>query len=162
MTHGFDDEGRNYDAKGNLTSWWTSDDSAKFVAKAGMIISQFNGFTVLDTLHVNGELTLGENIADLGGITISYDAFKRTKQGKGDQKIDGLTPDQRFFLGFATIWAGDIRPEAAAQRLITDPHSPGLYRVNGPLSNLPQFYQAFNVKPGDAMYRADSLRAKIW
>ena len=162
LTHGFDDEGRNFDAKGNLISWWTSEDSAKFVVKADMIVHQFNAYTVLDTLHVNGELTLGENIADLGGITIAYEAFKRTKQGKSNVKIDGLTPEQRFFLGFATIWAGDIRPEAAAQRIITDPHSPALYRVNGTLSNIEPFYKAFNIKEGDSMYRPDSLRVKIW
>ncbi|HNQ61081.1 MAG TPA: M13 family metallopeptidase [Bacteroidia bacterium] len=162
ITHGFDDQGRNYDAKGNLNSWWLPEDSAKFVTKAQTIIDQFNAFTVLDTLHVNGELTLGENIADLGGVSIAYEAFKRTKQGKGNQKIDGLTPDQRFFLGYATIWAGDIRPEAAAQRIITDPHSPAMYRVNGSLSNLQEFYKAFDVNEGDAMFRPDSVRAKIW
>jgi putative endopeptidase len=162
MTHGFDDEGRNFDSKGNLTSWWTSEDSSKFVSKANMIVEQFNNYTVLDSIHVNGNLTLGENIADLGGITIAYQAFKRTEQGKGNTKIDGLTPDQRFFLGFATIWAGEIRPETQMQRIITDPHSPGIHRVNGPLSNLPEFYQAFNIKEGDKMYRPDSLRAKIW
>jgi putative endopeptidase len=162
ITHGFDDEGRNFDAKGNLSAWWQPEDSAKFMAKASLIVEQFNGFTVLDTLHVNGELTLGENIADLGGISIAYEAFKRTEQGKGDKKIDGLTPDQRFFLGFATVWAGSIRPEAAAQRIITDPHSPAEYRVNGTLSNVPQFYSAFGVKEGDKLFRPDSLRAKIW
>lgn len=162
LTHGFDDEGRNFDSKGNLTSWWTADDSAKFVTKAHRIVEQFNGYTVLDTLHVNGELTLGENIADLGGVTIAYEAFKRTKQGRGNEKIDGLTPDQRFFVNFAAIWAGDIRPEAAAQRIITDPHSPALYRVNGTLSNIEPFYKAFNIKEGDKLYRPDSLRAKIW
>ncbi|MBK6988057.1 MAG: M13 family metallopeptidase [Bacteroidetes bacterium] len=162
LTHGFDDEGRNFDAKGNLNAWWTSEDSAKFVTRAQIIIDQFDGFTVLDTLHVNGHLTLGENIADLGGITIAYDAFKRTKQGQSKELIDGMTPEQRFFLGFATIWAGDVRPETAAQRIITDPHSPGLYRVNGPLSNIEDFYKAFNVTEKDAMYRPDSLRAKIW
>ena len=162
LTHGFDDQGRNFDAKGNLSSWWTSEDSSKFVSKAQVIINQFNEYKVLDTIHVNGGLTLGENIADLGGVTISYDAFKRTKQGKGDEKIDGLTPEQRFFLGFATIWAGDLRPEAQAQRIITDPHSPGLYRVNGTVSNLPEFYKAFGITNNDAMYRPDSVRAKIW
>lgn len=162
LTHGFDDEGRNFDAKGNLNAWWTSEDSAKFVKRAQVIIDQYDGFTVLDSLHVNGHLTLGENIADLGGITISYDAFMRTKQGQGDTKIDGLTPSQRFFLSFGTIWAGDIRPEAAAQRIITDPHSPALYRVNGTLSNVVEFYKAFNVTENDQMYRNDSLRAKIW
>ena len=162
MTHGFDDQGRNFDAKGNLTSWWTSEDSAKFVSKAKVIINQFNDYKVLDSIHINGKLTLGENIADLGGVTIAYAAFKRTKQGQSNEMIDGLTPDQRFFLGFATIWAGDIRPEAQAQRIITDPHSPGLYRVNGTVSNLPEFYSAFGINKDDAMYRSDSLRAKIW
>lgn len=162
ITHGFDDQGRNYDAQGNLNSWWLPEDSAKFVTKAQTIVDQFNGFTILDTLHVNGELTLGENIADLGGVSIAYEAFKRTPQGKGNKKIDGLTPEQRFFLGFATIWSGDIRPEAAAQRIITDPHSPAIYRVNGTLSNLTEFYKAFDVTEGDAMYRPDSERAKIW
>lgn len=162
ITHGFDDEGRNFDAKGNLNSWWLPEDSAKFVAKAQLIIDQFNGYKVLDTLPVNGNLTLGENIADLGGITIAYEAFKRTKQGQGNEKIDGLTPEQRFFLGFATIWAGNIRPEAAAQRIITDPHSPAQFRVNGPLSNIEQFYKAFGIQEGDALYRPDSSRAKIW
>ncbi len=162
MTHGFDDEGRNYDSKGNLTNWWTSEDSSKFDAKAKMIVKQFSNYTVLDTLHVNGELTLGENIADLGGITIAYAAFKLTQEGKSTDKIDGLTPDQRFFLAFARIWASNIRPEAAAQRIVVDPHSPSMYRVNGPLSNLPEFYSAFDVKENDAMHRADADRAKIW
>jgi putative endopeptidase len=162
MTHGFDDEGRNYDSKGNLTNWWTSDDSSKFDAKAKMIVKQFSNYTVLDSLHVNGELTLGENIADLGGITIAYEAFKRTEEGKSNDKIDGYTPDQRFFLGFARIWANNIRPEAAAQRIVIDPHSPSQYRVNGPLSNLPEFYAAFGVKENDGMYRNDAERAKIW
>ncbi len=162
LTHGFDDEGRNFDAKGNLSSWWTSEDSAKFVQKAKMIVDQFNSYKVLDTVPVNGELTLGENIADLGGITIAYEAFKRTEEGKSNETIDGLTPDQRFFFGFATIWAGAVRPERQLQLITIDPHSPGLYRVNGPLSNLPQFYQAFGIKEGDPMYRKDNERAKIW
>jgi putative endopeptidase len=162
ITHGFDDQGRNYDANGNLNNWWLPEDSAKFVERAKTIIDQFDSYTVLDTLQVNGRLTLGENIADLGGVSIAYEAFKRTPQGKGNKKIDGLTPEQRFFLGFATIWAGDIRPEAAAQRIITDPHSPARYRVNGPLSNLEEFYNAFDVNEGDGMYRPDSIRARIW
>ena len=162
LTHGFDDQGRNFDAKGNLNNWWTSDDSARFMDRAMVVVNQFNGYRVLDTLPVNGQLTLGENIADLGGVTISYEAFKRTEQGKGNEKIDGLTPEERFFLGYATIWAGNMRPETQAQRIITDPHSPAIYRVNGPLSNLEQFYTTFGVQEGDEMYRADSVRAKIW
>jgi len=162
ITHGFDDEGRNYDAKGNLTQWWTSEDSAKFMQRAQLIVRQYDNYIVNDSLHVNGHLCLGENIADLGGITIAYHAFKKTKQGMSDEKIDGLTPDQRFFYGFARIWAGDIRPKEAARRIIVDPHSPAMYRVNGPMSNLPEFYAAFNVKEGEQMWRADSIRAKIW
>jgi len=162
LTHGFDDQGRNFDAKGNLTNWWTSEDSAKFEAKAKVLVEQYNSFIVLDSLHVNGELTLGENIADLGGLTIAYEAFKRTDQGKGDKKIDGFTPDQRFFLGFSRIWAGSVTQEEQAQRLITDAHSPANYRVNGTLSNIPEFYSTFNVKQGDKLYRAETDRAKIW
>jgi putative endopeptidase len=162
MTHGFDDQGRNFDAKGNLTNWWTSEDSSKFEAKAKVLISQFDQYVVLDSIHVRGELTLGENIADLGGLSIAYEAFKRTEQGKGDTKISGFTPDQRFFLGFARIWAGAIRPENQAQRIITDSHSPAEFRVNGPLSNMPEFYAAFNIKEGDKLYRKEDERAKIW
>ncbi|REK51120.1 MAG: M13 family peptidase [Bacteroidetes bacterium] len=162
ITHGFDDEGRNYDAKGNLNNWWLPEDSAKFMQRAKLIVDQFNSYTVLDTLFVNGELTLGENIADLGGVAISFAAFKRTKQGKSNQQIDGLSPEQRFFMSYANIWAGDMRPEAVAQRIITDVHAPAKYRVNGPLSNLLEFYKAFDVKESDPMYRPDSLRAKIW
>jgi putative endopeptidase len=162
LTHGFDDQGRNFDAKGNLTNWWTSEDSIKFVAKAQRIVDQYSGYTVLDTLHVNGSLTLGENIADLGGVTISYDAFKRTAQGKSNDLIDGLTPDQRFFLSYATIWASDVRPEEKKKRIMTDPHSPAIYRVNGTLSNIHPFYNAFNLKEGDQLYRSDTTIAKIW
>ncbi len=162
ITHGFDDEGRNYDSKGNLTQWWTPEDSAKFSARAQLIVEQYNGYIVNDSLRVNGSLCLGENIADIGGITIAYHAFKNTAQGKGNTKIDGLTPDQRFFLGFAHVWAGSIRAKEAARRIIVDPHSPGNYRVNGSLSNLPEFYSAFDVKEGDEMWRADAIRAKIW
>jgi putative endopeptidase len=162
MTHGFDDQGRNYDSKGNLTNWWTTDDSVKFATKAKVIIDQFDKYTVLDSIHVKGLRTLGENIADLGGISIAYEAFKRTEEGKSSDKTDGFTPDQRFFLSFAHIWASSIRPEAAAQRIIIDSHSPAQYRVNGPLSNMPEFYTAFNVKENDAMYRKEEIRAKIW
>ena len=162
ITHGFDDEGRNYDSKGNLTQWWTSEDSAKFSSRAQLIVDQYSQYVVNDSLHVNGKLCLGENIADIGGLTIAYHAFKNTEQGKGNNKIDGLTPDQRFFLGFAHVWAGSIRPKEAARRIITDPHSPGNYRVNGSTSNMSEFYVAFGVKEGDLMWRNDSIRAKIW
>ena len=162
MTHGFDDQGRQYDADGNLKNWWTSADSANFVKRANMVVDQFNNYTVLDTVHVNGQLTQGENLADLGGIAIAYEAFKKTEQGKSDKKIDGFTPDQRFFLSWAQVWRSNTRPEEVASRIMTDPHSPNELRCNGPLSNFPEFYSAFNIKPGDKMWRADSIRARVW
>jgi putative endopeptidase len=162
MTHGFDDQGSQYDADGNLKNWWTPEDATKFAARTHLVVSQFDGYTVLDTIHVQGQLTLGENIADLGGVTISYAAFKKTKQGKSNEKIDGFTPDQRFFLSWAQVWRSVATPETSMQLIKTDPHSPGIWRCNGPLSNFEPFYQAFNVKEGNKMWRADSVRAKIW
>lgn len=162
MTHGFDDQGRLYDMDGNLKNWWTEVDSANFTEKANMIVKQFNDYIVLDSMHVNGELTLGENIADLGGLTIAYEAFKKTKQGKSQQKINGLTPNQRFFVGWATVWRQNMRDQELMRRLVVDPHSPGKLRCNGPLSNMPEFYEAFNVKKGNLMWRNDAERAKIW
>jgi putative endopeptidase len=162
MTHGFDDQGRQYDAEGNLNDWWTPEDAAKFNQKAGIVIKQFNSYTVLDTLHVNGELTLGENLADLGGLAIAYEAFKKTEQAKAGKKIDGFTPEQRFFLSWAQVWRANTRPEEIAARIVTDPHSPNEWRCNGPLSNMQEFYDAFNIKPGDKMYRPASERARVW
>ncbi len=162
MTHGFDDQGSQYDDKGNMQNWWTKDDAAKFKSKTGMVVKQYNAFTILDGLHVNGELTLGENIADIGGLAIAYDAFKMTKQGQDTTKIDGFTPDQRFFFGFAQVWR-EIRQPATMRVLInTDPHSPDMHRVNGVLMNFAPFYSAFNVKEGDKMYLKPEDRAKIW
>ena len=162
MTHGFDDQGCQYAADGNLKNWWSADDKARFDAKTKMVVEQYNAFTILDNKHVNGALTLGENIADLGGVTIGYDAFKRTKQGQSNEKIDGFTPDQRFFLSWAQVWRQNIRPEEAEQRLVTDVHSPGEHRCNGPLSNFAPFYAAFNVKEGNKMYKPEAQRAKVW
>ena len=162
MTHGFDDQGRQFDADGNLQDWWTKTDADEFKKRADEVVQQYNGYTILDTLHVNGKLTLGENLADLGGLSIAYEAFKNTKQGQGTEKIDGFTPDQRFFLNWAQIWRSNILPEAAAQRIVTDNHSPGMYRANGPLTNIEAFYQAFDVKLGDKMYKAPAQRTKIW
>lgn len=162
MTHGFDDQGRQYDANGNLNDWWTKADAQKFVDKANVVVNQFNEYTVLDTVHVKGELTLGENLADLGGIAIAYEAFKKTPQGKGTVKIDGFTPDQRFFMSWAQVWRANTRPEEMATRIMTDPHSPNEWRCNGPLSNFDPFYNAFNIKPGDIMYRDPKYRAKVW
>jgi len=162
MTHGFDDQGAQYDADGNLRNWWTPQDSIQFAQRTGIVKSQFDSYTVLGDVHVDGSLTLGENIADLGGVTIAYEAFKKTKQGKGTELIDGFTPDQRFFLSWAQVWRGIITPEKARQLIKVDPHSPGEWRTNGPLSNFEPFYKAFNIKEGDKMWRADSVRAKIW
>lgn len=162
MTHGFDDQGAQYDEKGNLKNWWKKDDETKFKAKTGSVAAQYNQFTVLDSLHVNGELTLGENLADIGGLAIAYDAFKMTKQGQGNEKIDGFTPDQRFFLGYAQVWRLVNRDESMRSRIMTDPHSPEMFRVNGPAMNFSPFYTAFDVKEGDKMYLAPEKRAKIW
>ncbi len=162
ITHGFDDEGRQYDAKGNLKSWWTPQDSAKFTKRAQMLVDQFNGYVVLDSLHVNGKATLGENIADLGGIVLGIDAFKKTKQYKEGNPINGLTPMQRFFLGYALGWLGQMRDEALAGRIMTDVHSPGFLRVNGPFTDVPEFYSAFHIKKGDKMWLDPDKRVRIW
>lgn len=162
MTHGFDDQGSQYDELGNLRNWWGKEDAEKFKAKTGGVIKQYNAFTVLDSLHVNGELTLGENLADIGGLSIAYDAFKMTKQGQGNEKIDGFTPDQRFFLGYAQVWRLKDREESMRVRITTDPHSPEMHRVNGPAMNFDPFYKAFDVKEGDKMYMKPGERAKIW
>jgi len=162
MTHGFDDEGRQYDADGTLRDWWTKGDADKFKGRADMVANQFNAFTVLDTVHVNGRLTLGENLADLGGLNVAYDAFKKTAQGKSNVKIDGFTPDQRFFLSFAQIWRSLQRPEYTAQLVTLDPHSPDRYRVDGPVSNVDVWYKAFNIKPGDKMYKKPEDRIRVW
>ena len=162
MTHGFDDQGRQYDAKGNLRDWWTKGDADKFNAKAAIVGRQYDAFSPLDSVHVNGKLTMGENLADLGGLTIAYQAFEKTPQAKAKVKIDGFTPEQRFFLGYAQIWRSNIRPEAVRQQVQTDPHSPGQFRTNGPLMNMPEFYQAFGCQDGNKMMRAAADRSKIW
>jgi putative endopeptidase len=162
MTHGFDDQGCQYAADGNLKNWWTPTDKQKFDTKTAMIKEQYNGYTILDGKPVNGELTLGENIADLGGVTIGYAAYKKTKQGQANEMIDGFTGDQRFFLSWAQVWRSLITDEEATQRLVTDNHSPGVYRCNGPLTNFSPFYAAFNVKEGNKMYKPETTRAKVW
>ena len=162
MTHGFDDQGRQYDKDGNLKDWWTPVDATKFTSKANVVVDQYNKFTVLNNLNVNGSLTLGENLADIGGLAIAYEAFKLTDQGKGTEKIDGLTPDQRFFLSYAQVWRIKDRDETLRMRIQTDPHSPEMFRVNGPLSNMPEFYEAFGIKPGDKMYKPEGERVKVW
>ncbi len=162
MTHGFDDQGRQFNKDGNLADWWTAEDSKKFKAKAKVVVGQYNKFTVLDSLHINGELTLGENIADIGGVAIAYEAFKLTEQGKGKDKIDGFTGDQRFFLSFAQVWRLKYTPESIRLGIASDTHSPEQFRVNGPFSNMPEFYKAFNIKAGDRMYREKDKRVRIW
>ncbi|HVW97907.1 MAG TPA: M13 family metallopeptidase [Mucilaginibacter sp.] len=162
MTHGFDDQGRQYDKDGNLKDWWTKEDAEKFKKRVQVLIDQYNAYTVLDNLHVNGSLTQGENLADNGGMAIAYEAFKRTPEGQSDKKIDGFTPDQRFFLSLAQLWRMKISDEATRLSINTNPHSPPMYRTNGPMSNMPSFYKAFNVKPGDKMYRAEKDRVKVW
>lgn len=162
ITHGFDDEGRQYDAKGNLKAWWTPQDSVQFTKRAQMLIDQFNGYVVLDSLHINGKATLGENIADLGGIVLGIDAFKKTKQYKEGKKINGFTPMQRFFLGYALSWLSHQRDEVLANQILTDVHAPAFLRVNGPFSDVPEFYEAFNIKKGDKMWVDPGKRVKIW
>jgi len=162
ITHGFDDQGSQYDENGNLNNWWTEEDRAKFIAKTKRIVEQFNAYTVLDSVHINGDATQGENIADLGGVIMGYEAFKKTPQYKENQIISGLTPDQRFFLGYGYAWMVNIKDEALANQIMTDVHAPAQFRINGPLSNIPEFHKAFDVKPGDAMYRPDSVRVVIW
>jgi putative endopeptidase len=162
MTHGFDDQGRLYNADGNLSNWWTSEDSANFTTKANVVVDMYGKIVAIDTTKVNGLLTEGENLADLGGLSIAYDAFKKTKQGQSNEKIDGFTPDQRFFLSWAQVWRANTRPEELAQRLKTDPHSPNEYRCNVPVSNVEAWYKAFDIKPTDKMYRPENERAMVW
>jgi putative endopeptidase len=162
ITHGFDDQGRLYDANGNLHNWWTSNDSAEFAKRAAVIIQQFSDFEPLPGAHINGSATQGENIADLGGLEIGIDAFKKSDAYRKNEVIGGLTPMQRFFMGYALSWLYEFRPEVQKNRLMTDVHAPARERVNGPFSNIDEFYSAFNIKPGDKMYRPDSLRVKIW
>jgi putative endopeptidase len=162
ITHGFDDQGCKYNESGNLCNWWTSEDSIKFNRKTKMIVKQFNDFVAVDNLHINGELTQGENIADLGGVIMGYEAFKKTKQYKDKELIAGLNPSQRFFLGYAMGWMQNIRSEAVSSQIKSNEHSPAKWRVLGPLSNIPEFYSAFGIKQGDKMWRPDSLRVKIW
>ncbi|WP_145860543.1 M13 family metallopeptidase [Pedobacter suwonensis] len=162
MSHGFDDSGSQYDAAGNLKNWWTAEDKAKFDTKTKALGEQFDAYTVLDTVHVIGKLTMGENIGDLGGLNAAYTAFKMTKQGQSNEKIDGFTPDQRFFLAWAQVWRGNILPESAAQLIKTDPHSPGPYRTIGAPVNIDAWYEAFDVKPGDKLYKKPEDRIRMW
>jgi len=162
FTHAFDDQGAQYDKDGNVTDWWTAADYTKFKAKTQQIIDQYSAFTVLDSIHLKGALTVGENTADNGGIAIAYDAFKLTEQGQGNTEIGGHTPDQRFFLSTATIWRVKTRDEYLRNYVATNPHSPPIWRVNGPLMNFTPFYEAFDVEMGDVNYKSEEERIKIW
>jgi putative endopeptidase len=163
MTHGFDDKGRLYDKDGNLNEWWTKDDAKRFEERANVLVKQFDEFVVLDSIKANGKFTLGENIADLGGVNISYTAFKKTEQWKNrDEKIDGFTADQRFFLAYAHVWAQNIRDKEILRRTQDDVHSLGKYRVIGPLRNVEEYHQAFDIKEGDYMFLPKNKRAIIW
>ena len=162
MTHGFDDRGRQFDAGGNLRDWWTTGDAARYQERARRVADQFGGYTVLDTLHLNGRLTLGENIADLGGLAVAYAAFQKATAGKPRRLVDGFTPEQRFFLSYAQVWRSLQRDEALRTQVQTNPHSPAKWRVNGPLSNLSEFAEAFGCKAGDPMVRPEDVRARVW
>lgn len=162
MTHGFDDQGREYDGSGNLKGWWTVQDSINFAKRAAVLTRQFSSYIAIDTFKINGKATLGENIADLGGVLLGLDAFKKTEEYKEGKKIAGFTPVQRFFLGYAYSWLENERPQQIRTQVLTDVHSPEKFRVNGPLRDVDAFYAAFQVKPGNKMYTPDSLRARIW
>jgi putative endopeptidase len=162
MGHGFDDQGRRYDATGALRDWWAPKDAEEYMKRAKLLVEQFNEFEPLPGLHVNGELTLGENIGDLTGVIISHRAYQLSLNGREAPVIDGLTGDQRYFFGWAQAWRAKERDDALRQQVMTNPHSPDMYRANGPLRNVPEFYTTFAVKEGDTMYLAPEKRTKIW
>lgn len=163
MTHGFDDEGRQFDGRGNLRDWWTPADAEHYKAQARRVVDQFNRFVAVDTLHVNGELTLGENIADLGGLVVAWDAWHLATAGRPAQPvIDGYTPEQRFFMGYAQSWRNKLRPERLRVLIATNPHAPEKWRVNGPVANMPEFAQAFHCRLGDPEVQPEDQRAVIW
>jgi len=162
VTHGFDDEGRRFDSAGNLNDWWTAQDAARFKKRAAVMVAQFNAYEPLPGLPINGQASLGENLADYGGVLLGLDAFKKTAQYREGAEISGFTPIQRFFLGYALSWASHERAEHLRQELLSDVHAPAKWRVNGPLSNLPEFYAAFGVKPNQPMWRAAEQRVSVW
>ncbi|MFM2203444.1 MAG: hypothetical protein RLZZ605_408 [Bacteroidota bacterium] len=162
ITHGFDDEGRQFDAKGNLKNWWSTTDEEQFTQRAQKLVNQFSNMIAVDTMHINGKQTLGENLADLGGLLIGLDAFKLTDAYKAGKSISGYTPLQRFFLGYALGWMYSYREESIASQIVTDVHAPAKQRVNGPMPNIPEFYEAFKVTAKNKLYLPDSLRVKLW
>jgi len=161
-THGFDDQGRHYDGHGRLTDWWTPEDAKKFEAETVKLGKQYGAFDVLPGAKINGDLTMGENIADLGGLLLALDAYHTSLHGQPAPIIDGLTGDQRVFLGWAQVWRGKTRDDALRQQLVSDPHSPEKARTDVPMRNVDAFYTAFGVKPGDPMYIAPADRVRIW
>jgi putative endopeptidase len=163
ITHGFDDQGRKFDAKGNLADWWTKDDEERFTKLADVVVDQFNNYVAIDSLTVNGKFTLGENIADLGGLAIAFAAYKKSLEGKpAPPKIDGFTGEQRFFLAWAQMWRRNYTPQNLRQRIVTDPHAPSVFRCNGPISNMSEFFEAFGCKDSDPMVRAKVKQVRIW
>ena len=162
MTHGFDDQGRNFDQNGNMIDWWTAKDSESFKALTDIHVNQFDSVQVAEGVNANGRYTLGENIADQGGLRVAYTAFKKTEQGQGEEQIDGFTPDQRFYLAYANVWAGNITEQEILRRTKTDVHSLGKWRVNATLRNIDTFFKAFDIKEGDAMFRPEAERVIIW
>ncbi|MCC7065876.1 MAG: M13 family metallopeptidase, partial [Planctomycetes bacterium] len=162
ISHGFDDQGRHYDGTGNLREWWTDADDQEFRKRTAGLVAQYNAYSPLPTLTVNGELTLGENIADLAGLTVAYRAYRLSLGGKEAPVIDGYTGDQRFFIGWAQVWARKHRDDDMRRRILTDPHSPSEYRANGVLVNMPEFQAAFGLKEGDGLHRKPEERIKIW
>lgn len=162
ITHGFDDQGSQYDANGNLNNWWTAEDLTKFKIKTKSIVSQFQKFEALPKKFVNGDATQGENIADLGGVVMGFEAFKKTKQYRENQKIGSFLPEQRYFLSYAYAWMVNINNEALANQIMTDVHAPAKYRINGPLANMPEFHKAFGIKKGDKMFQDEKDRVVIW
>lgn len=162
ITHGFDDQGSLYDAQGNLKDWWTKEDREKFVAKTKLIVEQFNGYVVLDSMHVRGENTQGENIADLGGVIMGLEAFRKTPQGQSKELFNGYTATQRYFLAYGYAWMVNRTDASLAKQIMSDVHSPAEFRINGPLSDIDEFYDAFGIKEGDKMFRPKNLRVKIW
>jgi predicted metalloendopeptidase len=164
ISHGFDDQGRKSDGDGNLRDWWTPEDAAAFQARTDKLGAQYESYDPLpgSGLKINGKTTMGENIGDLSGIAVAYRAWQMSLGGKEAPVIDGFTGDQRFFMGFAQVWRFKERDEALRNQLLTDPHSPGMFRAFVPLTNIDAFYQAFNIQPGDKLYRAPEDRVKIW
>ncbi|MEX1136913.1 MAG: M13-type metalloendopeptidase [Balneolales bacterium] len=162
ISHGFDDQGRRSDGEGNLRDWWTEEDEEQFNARAEKMVEQYSAFNPIDDMFINGSLGLGENIADLGGLNVAYRAYQNSLNGREAPVIEGFTGDQRFFMGWGQVWRTKFRDEALRRQIMTGPHAPGKYRALGPVSNMPEFYEAFDVQPADSMYRDEDVRVKIW